>query len=124
MYFPGVLGRLATCGAAGWCILFFCAVGTVHAQSPERALQAHNYNAVIDAQQGDLDALQGADAQISGIALLSRAQLTGDLRILHAGAGRCFLDARWNDLEDRTALTAYYAGRYTIDLQQYDVAVD
>jgi hypothetical protein len=124
MYFPGVLGRLTTCAAAGWCILFFCAVCTVHAQSPERALQAHNYNAVIDAQQGDLDASQGTDAQIAGIALLSRAQLTGDLRLLQAGAGHCFLDARWNDLDDRTALTAYYAGRYSIDLRQYDAAVE
>lgn len=124
MYFLCGFGRISKCGATGWLILFLFSVCAVHAQSPERALQAHDYTAVIDAQPGDLDALQGAAAQTAGIALLNRAQLTGDLRMLQAGAGHCFLDTRWNDLEDREALTAYYAGRYNIDLQRYDAAID
>ena len=124
MYFLDVLGHRGPWGVSGWLILWLCAVPALHAQSPERALQAHNYTAVIDAHRGDLEALSGTAAQTAGIALLNRAQLTRDVRLLQAGAGRCFLTARWDDLDDRSALTTYYAGRYHIDLQRYDAAVD
>lgn len=124
MYFLDVFGHRVPRGVSGWLILWLCAVPALHAQSPERALQAHDYTAAIDAHGGDLESLSGTAAQTAGIALLNRAQLTRDLRLLQAVAGRCFLTARWDDLDDRTALTAYYAGRYHIDLQRYDAAVD